>query len=382
MSFRDASGLGRRDFLRRVGAAAAGLIVTRIPGASIGEVSGQDGPSPESPAGGNAIDAHAHAEPESVKKLLEVMDDNSISFAVLMGIEGDERFHQYLEAVRPYKNRFGLMYALDWELLRTDSKFFEKAPGLLERAVHAGALGLKNFKNLGLTVRDGRGDLLRIDEPRLFPIWERAERLGCPVAFHTGDPKAFFEPITPQNERYEELRLHPEWSFADRSRYPERDEILEQRNNVIRRFRTVNFVCVHGAGKPEDIDTIARWLKDMPNMQADTSARLGELGRLPADRVHALFTEFQDRWLFGTDIYARREGIIQGAGPCRDFTRAENKRFYRTHWRYFQTRDLRFDHPTPIQGRWKINGVGLDPRVCRKLYFGNASRLYCLRPPA
>lgn len=376
VSAQNVGGFPRREFVRGAGAAAAGFFMTTIPGfRSLGR-SNPTGLTARTPYGGTAIDAHAHAEPDSVGRLLGVMDDNAISRAILMGAEGDARLHRTLEAVRPYKHRFGVMYALDWGLLQTDPRFLEKAPGLLEAAIAAGTVGLKNFKNLGLTIKDARGDLLRIDDPRLFPIWERAEKLGCPVAFHTGDPKAFFEPITPQNERYEELHLHPEWSFADSRIFPTRDAILEQRNNVIRRFRGVRFVCVHGAGKPEDIAAVGRWLRDMPNMHADTSARLGELGRLPADRVHNLFTEFQDRWLFGTDIYAMGEGLVQGAGPCRAFTPAENRRFYKTHWRFFETRDTNFDHPTPIQGRWKIDGIGLDPLVLRKLYVENAARIY------
>ena len=38
----------------------------------------------------------------------------------------------------------------------------------------------------------------------------RAGELGVPVTIHTGDPRAFFEPPDETNERYEELRHHPE----------------------------------------------------------------------------------------------------------------------------------------------------------------------------
>ena len=36
---------------------------------------------------------------------------------------------------------------------------------------------------------------------------------GMPIAIHTGDPKAFWKPPTPDNERFDELRVHPGWSF-------------------------------------------------------------------------------------------------------------------------------------------------------------------------
>jgi hypothetical protein len=82
--------------------------------------------------------------------------------------------------------------------------------------------------------------------------------------------------------------------------------------------------------------------------------------------------------MFGTDLMFFNNCDVQGAGPCREFTAAEHKHFYDIHWRYLQTRDLQFDHPTPIQGNWKIDGVGLDESVLKKLYWDNTMKFYKL----
>ena len=37
--------------------------------------------------------------------------------------------------------------------------------------------------------------------------------------------------------------------------------------------------------------------------------------------------------------------------------------------------DEQFDHPTPIQGDWKIDGIGLGCEVLEKLYHLNAEKL-------
>jgi len=58
----------------------------------------------------------------------------------------------------------------------------------------------------------------------------------------------------------------------------------------------------------------------------------------------------------------------------------DERRFYESTWRYFETRDKQFESPTPIQGRWKIDGIGLSEQVLRKLYFENAARLLKWRP--
>jgi len=370
----------RREFIIKtaMGAAAiplSGLSCSRNTGTGI------------SPAGEKVIDAHIHLVSSRIKDALEVMDENKIRYAVLMAsisgagenlYEGDKAFYELAEALRPYKNRLGLHYSFDWTQAQTDPEFFIKAPDMLEKAVAAGALGLKNLKELGLKAIDHDGKLIAIDDPRLFPIWERAGKLGIPVAFHTGDPVAFFKPWDSSNERWDELKLHPEWSFADRSKYPALETLFEQVKNVYRSFPNVHFVSVHVGGYSENLDAVGNWLDELPNLSIDTAARIGELGRHLAEKGHDFFTRYQDRIMFGTDLQFWSDCDVQGAGPCKAFTKEEHRNFYETHWRYFQTRDRHFNHPTPIQGDWKIDGIGLDKNVLKKLYWANAFRFFRL----
>jgi hypothetical protein len=51
------------------------------------------------------------------------------------------------------------------------------------------------------------------------------------------------------------------------------------------------------------------------------------------------------------------------------------ERFFGSTWRFFETRDTAIPTPTPIQGRWNIDGLGLPPDVLEKLYAKNAERL-------
>jgi len=340
------------------------------------------------PVTGRVIDAHMHVWPytrkpftinqETIERCIRVQDANYVKYSVNIGIAGDETFYPLMKAMAPHRNRIGTMYAFDWKLIQTDPQFFEKAPDMLEKAVEAGALGLKCFKSLGLTVRDTDGSLLKLDDPRLDPVWERAGKLNAVVAIHATDPVAFFAPWNADNERWDEMELHPDWSFADKSKYPAREDILIQRDNAIKRHPDVKFFGSHVANNSEELDVLERRFEAMPNLYADISARLGELGRHPADKGHAFFTKFQDRLSFGTDHVFMNDGEVQGAGPKKNFSAEDNTIFYGKHWRYFQTRDRQFDHPTPIQGNWKIDGIGLDKAVLEKLYWGNAHKLFRL----
>ena len=374
--------INRREFIKKTSMGAAAISVAGLTQSGI-----NNSESGIKPVGGRVIDAHMHVTPGKVKKALQVMDDNFIRYGVIIAsiagsdpdqYVGDKAFYEISEAIKPYKNRLALHYTYDWTLAETDPDFFNKAPDMLEKAVKAGAIALKNLKQLGLVARDHEGKLIAIDDPRLFPIWERAEKLGIPVAFHTGDPVAFFNPWNPKNERWEELELHPEWSFSDRSKYPPLETLFAQANNVYKKFRKIQFVSVHVGGYSENLKEVSRWLDEIPNLSVDTAARIGELGKHPASEGYDFFNKYQDRIMFGTDM-AYWEGCdVQGAGPCKDFTLDEDRNFYNIHWRYLQTKDKQFDHPTPIQGKWKIDGIGLQTAALKKIYWDNAYRFYKL----
>ena len=61
---------------------------------------------------------------------------------------------------------------------------------------------------------------------------------------------------------------------------------------------------------------------------------------------------------------------------------ADIKPFYDAHWRFYEGSEAQIDHPTPVQGNWKIDAINLPDDVLYKLYRGNAERLLGLVAPA
>lgn len=98
------------------------------------------------------------------------------------------------------------------------------------------------------------------------------------------------------------------------------------------------------------------------------------IGRHDPKLVRKVFIDFQDRILFGTDFMVSPGGTILGAGPVREDP-AEVARFFEAHWTFLETHRRQFDHPTPIQGNWRIDGLGLPRDVLVKIYRDNAVRL-------
>jgi predicted TIM-barrel fold metal-dependent hydrolase len=223
-------------------------------------------------------------------------------------------------------------------------------------------------------VRTADGKLLRVDDKRLEPIWQRAAKTGAIVAWHVADPVAFFKPIDKNNERYDELSLAPEWSFHGKD-YPSYDDLMAQRDKVVAEHPKTIFLGIHLASYPEYPDRAAALLDRCPNMYMDVAARIPEIGRWPVDKARAFFAKYQDRILFGTDFIVTPRGMQLGSVSENPPEFDDALKFFSLHRRYFETADREFDHMTPIQGRWKISGVNLPRDVLRKIYVDNADRL-------
>ncbi len=304
------------------------------------------------------IDYHNHLDSLTPEHVLRIMDtcgvEKLINITMHTGqaaLDILDRFHHTAP------DRFHSYGWMDWSgVERAD--FLPLSLDRLERLVEHGARGIKFWKDLGLSVRDGSGALLRIDDERWAPLFDKAAELGIPVMFHTADPDAFFRPIDRFNERYEELAAHPDWSFHGSP--VSKAELLEQRNRVFARHPKTTFVGAHLAEGSEDLASVGKLLDQHPNLYIDISARVAELGRQPYT-ARTFLTKYADRIIFGTDLLPEVE-------------------MYRLYYRFLETADEYFDYPSHAsrQGRWSIHGVFLPDDVLRKLYRDNALKLLYL----
>lgn len=332
------------------------------------------------------IDMHQHLQytPALLDQAIRVMDRSGIGIGVDLtpgtvtpGPNGApssfERNRQLQEERHPGRwiQYMNLDYK-NWD----QPDFAEQAVRQVERGYELGAAGLKEWKRLGLFLRDGAGKLIKIDDPKLDPMWERLGELNLPVSLHVGDPKAFFEPYNEQNERWAELKDHPSWWFGDTNKFPTFHEILEAMLNVVAKHPHTKFVCVHFANNAEELDWVDAALARHPNLYADLAARIPEIGRHDPDRVRRLFVKHQDRILFGTDFQSLSSRMILGSsGSEPPPSEADAETFFLKEWRWLETRDKNWPHMTPIQGDWTISSIGLPASVLRKIYFDNARQL-------
>jgi hypothetical protein len=173
------------------------------------------------------IDLHMHIDPtpEHLATAVRVMDAAGIGVAVNLSggtVTHAAGQHSELEQTKasfdadPQAHGRFLQYMnLDyagWDA----ADFAQRAVAQVEEGARLGAAGFKEFKRLGLFLRDAAGRLIHIDDPRLDPMWHRLGELGMPVSIHVADPKAFWGPYDATNERWKELRDHPAGGSATR----------------------------------------------------------------------------------------------------------------------------------------------------------------------
>lgn len=304
------------------------------------------------------IDVHCHLNDGIVmrrtvnpEQFIRVMDESNVKSAINLTGGWGERLDRSLQNLgAAFPGRFFTFCQIDYTHLDEPNYLLE----MLDQAHSAGAKGVKVLKDLGLTVRDKRGNVVRIDDSRLDCVWDKAGKLGMPVGIHTADPDAFFARVDRHNERYQELIVHPDWSFFGRG-FPSKSELLAQRNRVFGRHPGTRFWGLHMANHPENLDEVTEWMEKYPNLMVELGGRIAELGRQPR-RAGRFMHRFQDRIMFGMDTKLTVDA-------------------YRIYFRFLETDDECFDYPGyPWQGAWKIHGLNLPSDVLQKLYHNNAAR--------
>jgi predicted TIM-barrel fold metal-dependent hydrolase len=307
------------------------------------------------------VDVHSHQNggmgAEQAAQLVADMD--ALNMAVMVNLSGGtgERLATSIAGLdRRHPGRFLTFANVDFDAFGgiDDPDFGRLAAQRLAEDVAAGAAGLKIFKNLGLTLTDAAGRRIATDDPRLDPIWEKAGELGIPVLIHTGEPHQFFEPWDRFNERWLELKERPGRERPP-DRFPPWEQVMGEQWSMFRRHPGTTFIAAHLAWLGGDLGRLGRLLDELPNVVTEIGAVLAELGRQPRF-ARAWFIRYQDRVLFGKDSWAPEE--------------------YPVYFRTLETADEYFDYYRKRHASWKLYGLDLPDPVLRKLYYGNALRLF------
>jgi predicted TIM-barrel fold metal-dependent hydrolase len=242
----------------------------------------------------------------------------------------------------------------------------------LENAISGGAISVKFWKNIGMTVRDRNGKFIMIDDPALKPVIDFIVSKNLPITGHLGEPRNCWLPLSEmtvssdssyfaRNPQYH-MFLHPE--------FPSYEDQIDARDHLLELHPDLKFIGCHLGSLEWNVDELAKRLDKFPNMAVDMSARICHLqyqSSKDRDRVRNFCIKYQDRLLYGTDL--ADSGTKNGAGLAENIHET-----WLDDWKYFTTND----EMTSNKFRGKFSGLQLPKDVIRKIYSENAIRWYKL----
>lgn len=248
----------------------------------------------------------------------------------------------------------------DWE---------QKTIAELGNNISGGAIGVKFWKNIGMTERDRAGKFIRISNSRFDPVISYIEKKGLPLTGHLGEPRNCWLPVdsmTVNNDK-SYFTNHPQYHMYLHPDYPSYEDQLNAMDSMLMKHPNLKYIGCHLGSREWSVDELAKTLDRFPNMAVDLAARICHLQYQSAankEKVRNFLIKYQDRILYGTDIgYSGKpdNGFYAGIHA----TRLKD-------WNYFtgsmemQTKEL--NRP--------FTGLHLPKEVVDKIFYKNAVKWY------
>lgn len=242
----------------------------------------------------------------------------------------------------------------------------------LEKNISGRAVGVKLWKNIGMTERDRAGNFIMVSNSRFDPVISFIEQKGLPLTGHLGEPKNCWLPtdsMTVNNDK-SYFTNHPEYHMYLHPEYPSYQDQLDARDSLLVKHPSLKFVGCHLGSQEWNVDEIARTLDRFPNMAVDLAARICHLQNQSAkshDKVRDFLIKYQDRILYGTDISYSGNRLDSSFYAGIQSTRVKD-------WNYF-TGEMELKSR---EVNASFTGLHLPKKVVDKIFYLNAVKWYKL----
>ncbi len=319
------------------------------------------------------IDAHVHlhnADPGFVKaarrlnfKLLTI----NVDYPDFPPLDDQQRVALSLKKAFPQTVAWAASFSSDDA---DQPGWLDATRARVDAGLAQGAVGVKVWKNIGMSLRNAQGDLVMIDDARFSPLFDDFARRGIAMLGHQGEPHNCWLPLdqmTVNNDRAY-FKAHPQYHMALHPEMPSWEAQMAARDRMLAAHPGLRFIGMHMASLERNVDELADFLDRFPQANVDLAARIGQLqaqSQKDREKVRRFILKYQDRLMYGTDLAQAPDQ--SGAALLKEMVP-----FWRMHWRYFNTAD-RFkvdDLDAPVQG------LALPREVVDKLYHRNAERIY------
>jgi len=243
----------------------------------------------------------------------------------------------------------------------------------LDKSISEGAVGVKVWKNIGMTVRDRSGKFIMIDDPALKPVFDFIISKNLSVTGHIGEPRNCWLPLEKMTIKGDKnyFKENPQYHMFLHPDYPSYEDQINSRDHLLELHPDMKFIGCHLGSLEYDVNELAKRLDKYPNMAVDMAARISHLQlQTVSDRekVRNFCIKYQDRLMYGTDLDDGRGGNREELGKALHGT-------WFADWKYFVT-DEEFTSGQ-FDGRYK--GLKLPAEVVDKIYSKNAIKWYGMK---
>lgn len=320
------------------------------------------------------IDAHVHIGTKDRAFMEQAVEDNfqvlSINTEVPDYPPLEEQENLCIALKKNFPKNIFYLSTFETETI-LEPKWKERTLARLKKSFDRGAVGIKVWKNIGMVLKDEKGNFVMIDDPIFDTIFNYLEKEKITVLGHIGEPKNCWLPIeemTVNNDK-NYFTKYPEYHMYLHPEDPSYEKLISARDNLLVKHPHLTFVGAHLGSMEWSVDFISEHLQRFPNMAVDLTDRICHLQMQSIknrQKVQDFFIKYQDRIIYGTDLE-----------PVDSITSEIKKMAHETwlrDWKYFTT-DEQLTAPA-VNGSFK--GLKLTRKIIDKIYFKNAVKWYPL----
>ena len=321
------------------------------------------------------IDAHVHISTTdaSIQKYSLQENIKLITINVNSSRDVNEQRDTAIALIRKFPQTVYYLatFAFDTAVWNGDN-WEQKTIAELGNNLSGGAVGVKLWKNIGMTERERSGNFIMVSNKRFDPVISYIEQKGLPLTGHFGEPKNCWMPVdsmTVNNDK-SYFKDHPEYHMFLHPEYPSYQDQIDARDSLLLKHPDLKFIGCHLGSLEWDVDELAKTLDRFPNMAVDLAARICHLQYQSAknkNKVRDFLINYQNRILYATDIGYSGDRLDSSFYSGIRATRIKD-------WNYF-TGDMELKS-SDVNATF--TGLHLPKQVVDKIFYLNAVKWYKL----
>ena len=246
----------------------------------------------------------------------------------------------------------------------------EQTIAYLKNSFDSGAIAVKIYKVIGMSLRDKNGKLVMIDDPRFDPVIDFIVKNNIPIVGHLGEPKNCWLPLDKMTIKGDQsyFKENPKYHMYLHPEFPSYQDQIRARDHMLEKHPDLQFIGAHLGSLEWSVDELAKRLDKFPNMAVDMAARISHLqyqAKNNWQQVHDFCIKYQDRLLYATDI------LISDSESDSSVNKQAHD-VWLSDWKFFATDEKM--QSSEFEGDFK--GLKLPREVIDKIYRTNAEKWF------